>query len=211
MKGFFVIGLLLVGGQAFAVPYTVQDPSNLLGQLDDYLNAGSFADAFNSGDLGDYTRLFKDPLMACSPSSPGVLGGCIEWGTSTNEDMTRTVTAVSATQATITLDDGTTQVWTPDQYASLHGNAVRYDLPLLNFNFDGYLEASTLGDRSYTTPAGQTIAGKEIVFLFHPQGFEDQTFMVRYTVAPGLPIAGQILQMAAFGQWFYQLKSINRQ
>jgi hypothetical protein len=184
--------------------YEVRDPGHLLDQLDQYLAAGAFADEFQSGDTAKYTRLHKDCYTICRGMGCGT--GC----TNVNEAMTRITDHVTATQATVELDDGTQQPWTADQFNSLHGDAVRYDVRLLDFQYPGYLEVSELNDRSYTTPAGKTIAGKEIVFLFHPRGFEETTSKIRYTVSKDYPVAGQIVQVAAFGLWLYQLTEESR-
>lgn len=202
----WVLLALLSVTPAFA--YEVTDPNHLLDQLDTYLAGSNFTSAYQVGDVADYTRLAKDCSVQCSPPQNGVITGCGAMCTNVNEPMYRKVTAAASNQATLELDDGTTESWTLDQYNQLHGNSVRYIANQLNFGIDATLQASELNDKPYTLPSGAVIQAKEIVFLM--QIPNQSPYKVRFSVSKDVPFAGQILQMAAFGQWMYKLQNYSR-
>lgn len=193
----------LLAGAAPASAYDVTDPQGLLPKLDTFLAGSTFDTAFKLGDTASGTRLHKDCWVSCGTD------GCGSVCSNVSEPLSRKVTVLTSDEATIELDDGTTQLWSRAQFASASGNAVRQDLPTLDFQTTGTLEASELNDKPYTL-GSQTLNCKEIVFLFHPSADPSATFKIRYVVSRDLPLAGQIVQTAAFGFFMYKLDSVVR-
>jgi hypothetical protein len=188
-----------------AAAIEVVDPNHLLDQLDQYLGTRSFGDAYRMGDRADYTRLARDCQLSCGAD------GCGMACTGVTEPMSLEVSQLGADAVTLSHEDGATESLTLADFSAQHGNCVRRDIADLDqrLGVPGYLEASTLADRAYALPSGESLAGKEIVFLYRITGRTD-TFKVRYTVVNTVPALGQIAQMAVFGQWWYKLSKVAR-
>lgn len=183
----------------------IRDPQGLLAQLDGYLGNPTFAQSFAAGDVAEFRRLARNCQIDCGDD------GCGSACETIDEPMTLQVASLDATSVLLSLDDGSTRSLTADRFGEIKGDLVREEAErfFAETALPGYLEASELLDKQVKLPSGETLSGKELVFVYHVMP-QDHQFKVRYTVSRTYPGVGQIIQMAAMGQWYYRITGMKR-
>lgn len=181
----------------------VRDPHGILDQLDSQLAKRSFDDAFKVGDRA-LVRIFS-ARCAYQCEEFGCMSGC----ETINRDFEKTVTETGSDSAVCTFADGTTEEYSPIEFATYNGNWLRKELSQLDL-FIGIAGPTVVEEM---TPTDFVLADQSKIAAFTVKGefiANGAPISFEYAVAKDAFGSAQILFKKIMLDKIFKVKALSR-